>query len=414
MIKVKFSKMIVAILLVAEIAIVVWFGSSKISKVAENVMQEVASVKGQDKINAEGSVDTISTENWDLNRVHIEYDSEGVPVPVPNGYVGSSIETVLDDEGNVVVEGENTVNTGFVIYEGTEEVTTANKSTAQTTRNQWVWVPIYDVSEIYGVDSNGMMHGKLYNYDSEGRKNENWSEDSNGVMKIKDSSGNREPDIVISYDYDAYLPNYISDEERDELYDELAEMFKNNIKSIKKYGGFYIGRYETGGLNAQAKVVKGETNISSQTWYTMYKKSKTLKGTNENVTTNMIWGSMWDATLEWLVDSGNKTYSEVGSDSTSWGNYYTSTVSGSGSKRPTGYSEIWKANNIYDLAGNVWERTLEAYSIDYRRYRGGNYDYEGSGYPADYRSSGDPVKSSTYYGSRSALFVVQDTDSDTQ
>lgn len=414
MIKVKFSKMIVAILLVAEIAIVVWFGSSKISKVAENVMQEVASVKGQDKMSAEGSMDTISTENWDLNRVHIEYDSEGVPVPVPNGYVGSSIATEFDDEGNVVVEGENTVNTGFVIYEGTEEVTTANKSTAQTTRNQWVWVPIYDVSEIYGVDSDGMMHGKLYNYDSEGRTNLNWSEDSNGVMKITSSSGNREPDIVSSYDYDSYLPNYISDEERDELYDELAEMFKNNIKSIKKYGGFYIGRYETGGLNAQAKVVKGETNISYQTWYTMYKKSKTLKGINENVTTNMIWGCMWDATLEWLVDSGNKTYSEVGSDSSSWGNYSDSTVSGHGSKSPTGYSEIWKANNIYDLAGNVWDVTLEAYSSNNRRGRGSYYYYSGSTYPVAYSTSIIPYNSSSSYGSRSALFIALDTDSDSQ
>ena len=38
----------------------------------------------------------------------------------------------------------------------------------------------------------------------------------------------------------------------------------------------------------------------------------------------MIWGCLWDETLQWLIDSGNKTNSEI-KNSTSWGNYKNST-----------------------------------------------------------------------------------------
>ena len=56
---------------------------------------------------------------------------------------------------------------------------------------------------------------------------------------------------------------------------------------------------------------------------------------------------------------------DIQTDSGSWGNYSNSTgdaETNSWSLRNTGKSEYWKANNIYDLAGNVWELTQEKYS----------------------------------------------------
>ena len=35
----------------------------------------------------------VDTSNWDLNKVHIEYDDDGIPVPVPMGFVGSRVTT---------------------------------------------------------------------------------------------------------------------------------------------------------------------------------------------------------------------------------------------------------------------------------------------------------------------------------
>ena len=131
--------------------------------------------------------------------------------------------------------------------------------------------------------------------------------------------------------------------------------------------------------------------------------------TDVNVSTSMIWGCLWDETLQWLVDSGAKTYAEM-KDSTSWGKYNNSTfeyktnISGStstknassGTRIPSGSTEYSKANNIYDMAGNVWDWTLEGNGFSYRRCRGGYCNNDGSGSPASDRNIGNPNVS--YYG----------------
>ena len=40
------------------------------------------------------------------------------------------------------------------------------------------------------------------------------------------------------------------------LSQEMEENFYKMIESIKKYGGFYIGRYETGNLNQEEVVIQ--------------------------------------------------------------------------------------------------------------------------------------------------------------
>ena len=104
----------------------------------------------------------------------------------------------------------------------------------------------------------------------------------------------------------------------------------------------------------------------------------------------MIWGTQWDETLKWLIDTGEKTYAEIASDSTSWGNYvnnsftyYTNTSKSTATKTsndqikiPSGAYEGANANNIYDLAGNIFEWSLEVKNPEdgnSRYCRGGRY-----------------------------------------
>lgn len=231
-------------------------------------------------------------------------------------------------------------------------------------------------------------------------------------MSIKDSTSYREPDVVIKsgstgYDMDSRLKTLgLGVETTHEFLMQMEKEFNKMIESVEKYGGFYIGRYETGDLNKeQAVVVKGNTDINYQTWYTMYKKCKELEESN-TVRTGMIWGNQYDRTLMWLIESGNKTKEEVIKDSKTWGNYKDATFEytnssgitatkneGSSTSIPSGSSEYTKANNIYDLAGNVWDRTMEAYSTGYRVYRGGNFSGNGRYSPASYRYNGSPAYS---------------------
>ena len=117
----------------------------------------------------------------------------------------------------------------------------------------------------------------------------------------------------------------------------------------------------------------------------------------------MIWGLQWDATCNWLANSDPR-YSIT--NSSTWGNYSNNTADGHGTKQNTGFSESWKANNVYDFAGNCYEYTQEAGNTYGRASRGGIYNYDGSSYPASGRSYSYPTSTGSVGGSRPTLYLI--------
>ena len=373
-------------------------------KQTDDTTEEQAELKDEEQINNEESSQEQGDENQEISQ-----------------------PAKLQSTQNTVLESENSIQ----LYANSTQQD-INIFNLQKSVNQFVWVPVNDISRIYGVDSNGKLWGKLYDYvyAETGREPLNWTE--NGNMSIEDiSSYNsyREPAILSEYDTDSQLQSYLGGKTAYELLVEMEENYYKAIKSIEKYGGFYIGRYETGGLSETAVVRKMETDINNQTWYTMYEKMKEISVSNESVKTSMIWGSLWDETLQWLIDSkatisdGTEiTYELVGSDSTLWGNYNNSTFNyipegatepNPTSKHeerevfiiPTGSSEYTKVNNIYDMAGNVFDWTLEADSTVGRGLRGGSCDGYGVSVPAASRVSSNPTGSSGIGGCRALLYI---------
>ena len=327
-------------------------------------------------------------DGWNGDKVNPVKSDDNVVVPVPKGYVAST------------VEGEKSVSSGFVIKEG-------NDGAATEGINEFVWVPVSNISDIYDEVNNA---GQLWNFSG--------TTSSKKIYPTTQNSGFREPDIVTKASGSDSTSGTQYDADNTSLQEaglsstatastfktQLQNEFNEMINSVKTYGGFYIGRYETGNLSqTKAVVQKNNSDINNQTWYTMYKICKTIKA-NENVYTGMIWGCQWDATLRWMQTSTKAEVASFPTNSTGKGNY--SGTQGSTDKAiPTGSNSSYAVNNIYDLAGNCYEWTMEAYTTVVRVLRGGGYFKPASDYPARYRGNGGPTNSYSYGGCRSTLYI---------
>ena len=396
--------------------------STQVTKGTENTKSETENQITETTKNEESNNVTEATQQNVTSSTTTSTKSTKKEEIIEENEATTSTEEKTNDI-NIENATEETVNTVEVEDDTTDDTSTTDSTELtleeqqaknifdlQKERNQYVWVPIDDISKLYGVDNNGKLWGKLYNFSSSGRSNRNWTE-TNGIMSITNATNFREPDILgnfSNYRYDTDGYSYMHDSGLGQTrYEMLAQELEQNyleiMESIKKYGGFYIARYELGYENSTTPVVKKmNTSNNNITWYTSYKRCLALKGSNNNITTMMIIGSLWDETLDWLVSSGatnsegtTLTYQLVGSNSTTFGNYYNATFNyiakdaempiatetkaiSTNTRIPTGSAEYTKTNNIYDMAGNVWEWTTEAYSTYSRVYRGGdcsNYGY---------------------------------------
>ena len=307
---------------------------------------------------------------------------EGVTIPKGYYYVGGTKAT-----GIVISDNENDNE----LDKGKEDVRRDLEG------NQWVWVPVETPSSLYTTVTAGQaLAGSTGVKTTKYTNSEIISGKTRGLPRSTDY---REPDIVPE------STNGDTDERAKTAgFSSLANMAENMksdyeemIASLEKYKGFYIGRYE---LTANGE--KTGASQTSKTWYELYKNCTTL-AVGSKVKTRMIWGLQWDATCNWLSNS-DPAYSIT--DSSTWGNYSNNTATGKGSKKNTGYSESWKANNIYDFAGNCWEFTQEANGTDSRAVRGGHYSISGSSSPASIRSSNYPTGTVSFHGSRPALYLI--------
>ena len=232
---------------------------------------------------------------------------------------------------------------------------------------------------------------------------------------------------------------------------EYNTLKQKMLKSVYQNGGFWIGRYEAGIEINRTEV--GEATVTpvskaDQYPYTYVTRTQAhvlaQQVNSGNYTSSLMFGVQWDLVMKFLETKG-VSQDDLRSDSTSWGNYYNSTFTLSRGKYAkytgialttwnnytrdlanrvqssvkqsatsssnsilltTGASDTTKKMNIYDLAGNIIEWTLEYTSntINPCALRGSSYLNDGSDNPASYRGVGSTAFSYSADGFRVSLF----------
>ena len=306
-------------------------------------------------------------------------------------YIFEETTTIEDDNGKEVTipkdfsvhpDSNTVVDEGIIITDGT---------------NEFVWVPVDDPSTMFeektatltGVTTQTSIYSKLRVRSSD---SSSYSPGAPGT------SGIREPDVLSNNDTDPqYYQDVLGFESTKAMADSMVAEYKAMSESIKKYHGFWIGRYELTGTTEKPTVKSGDVLTAAEAgkWYGLYKACQNVIRNNTDVKSTMIYGCQWDETMSWLSRNGYNT----NTDSSAWGNY-------SGSPINTGSNTKYKANEIFDLAGNYFDWTQEAYSTYYRVSRGGYCSYSGSSLPAADRDSSVADNYYSYSSSRAVLYIL--------
>ena len=303
---------------------------------------------------------------------------------IPKGYTPINTDTSTWGDGGSAPT-QDSVDHGLVIRDDNN--------------NEWVWVPVDSttLATMYETSSDEKTLCGTAVTTNQYSKSEIISGKTRTTPGTLTSDNYREPDLVVGNNgtscdaNETYYKTKLGFESKEKVAEAFVADYNEMIASISKYGGFYIGRYEL----SQAGVQKDEAPLTSTNWYNLYKNCKELNASNK-VETRMIWGCQWDVTCNFIANKGDK---KSITDSRSWGNHTDSIgPANTGNYKQdrlknTGSNEAWKANNIYDLAGNVWEWTQEAINTGSRANRGGHYCSEGSSRPVSVRINDSPVSS---------------------
>ena len=289
-------------------------------------------------------------------------DVNGEQVPIPEGYIVSENSD------------ENIVNKGLVI--------------SDSRGNEYVWI-----SCTVNSSSNKLQY-----------KRTEWGVEKDGTdnsRAIKDELTLKDIDVTYSK---TDTDNGINEE----ISKEIVAQINAEKESIKKYGGYYIGRYEVGKDNKTAVIKAEQEPYVNIKWSKAYELAKGIGG-GEGATTYLCSSYSWDTAINFIQNTTGKNYatSIIGFN----GNWKSQEVKDSSGKviKPVNTAQRLNTGlttalcNIYDMGGNVGEFTTELNpgTSEAVVLRGGYY---GDG-PAGYRWDHGSGHAYSNCGFRATLFL---------
>ena len=290
-------------------------------------------------------------------------DVNGEQVPIPEGYIVSENSD------------ENIVNKGLVV--------------SDSRGNEYVWI-----SCTVDSSSNKLQY-----------KRTEWGVEKDGTdnsRAIKDELTLKDIDVTYSK---TDTDNGINEE----ISKEIVAQINAEKESIKKYGGYYIGRYEVGKDNKTAVIKAEQEPYVNIKWSKAYELAKGIGG-GEGATTYLCSSYSWDTAINFIQNTTGKNYatSIIGFN----GNWKSQEVKDSSGKviKPVNTAQRLNTGlttalcNIYDMGGNVGEFTTELNpgTSETVVLRGGNNLGDN---PAGYRWDHGSGSAGSTSGFRATLFL---------
>ena len=316
----------------------------------------------------------------------------------------ATAETAPYFPDNTFTKKEGTIDTGLVIKDASG--------------NEYVWVVVPRTTAVYKTTGLGKTTFTDADYTSIENDLKEYTKTYRGSISYSDVYYPDDKNVGWFADATAY------------------NNLKNSmLKSVYENGGFYVGRYEAGidttagtnrtsntDKNSNGKYTMPSTTPVSRadaypyTWVTRTQAQNLASNVNSGTkTSSLMFGVQWDLVLAFMHNKGNIADSTLTSNSTTMGNYKVNlwTIKNANAKYSTNsgstftacpnpfkkesYSSIllttgadssFSVQNIYDIAGNVLEWTLENTSnaSDSCAGRGGYFYNTGSVYPAASRN----------------------------
>ena len=297
---------------------------------------------------------------WTSSQVTPISDGNGGTVPLPSGfyYVGGDIST------------------GLVISD--KQGDTMNAS-GTSMGNQFVWIPISSEADLTRT-----------NFDTNGQPTTDAPARGDNVTNCS------EP----------YASGYSTE----------ASEYNTMRTQVLKYGGFYIGRFEAGinSTTLRTKVTTAQTvvckkgvapynyvpwgkamNDVNTAFVPSYNNAdkvstngavylaKNMYSSSNSVTSTLTYGCEWDAMCRYIGDAQRTTPTKDAPEL-------------------TGSVATDVSKNIYDLAGNCYEWTMEACDANDRVSRGGNYI---DAFPVSFRGNITPTFLYDSFSFRPTLYI---------
>ena len=307
-----------------------------------------------------------ASQEEELKKIQEEYNVENTTMKqtydqsntVASGRMVEKNEEYTDEDGNVAI-----IPAGFMIVPENEKINDGLVIQDEN-GNEFVWIPVETAvanNEENGTNNKAMAvkigndyKGLLYEF------SENGSEVISGCTTNIDNA--HEPDILSTYDNDINYNNGLFTK------DSLQQEYNKMIESVEKYHGFYISRYELGleetrpvskDASANTEITTADaSNLETYTWYGLYSKCKEFapKSSNKSVVSSMVWGSQYDAMLNWMKQQGEAVEKENDEKTNT--------------SKKTGNNPNDIIRNIYDIYGCHGDWTLSAVSNNIRGYYG--------------------------------------------